>query len=119
MSSVVKPKELTWVECVGLFCGTQDCTPLQLAGDLDRQRKKFNPTGWVLLECQQLDSRYMGTHTMAPFGPTNTFKEPPTRPVSPRGLSSDMSVVIGILLVKELPMLATTTGAASAEEQKP
>jgi len=30
-----------------------------------------------------------------------------------------MSVVIGILLVKELPMLATTTGAASAEEQKP
>jgi len=86
---------------------------------LNSQRKKFNPTGWVLLECQQLDSSYLGTRTMAPFGPDNTFKEPPTRPVSPRGLSSDMSVVIGILRVEELPKITTFTGATSAEEQKP
>ena len=32
-----------------------------------------------------------------PYGPRNTYKEPPTKPISPRGLASDMSVVVALL----------------------
>lgn len=35
-------------------------------------------------------------------GPNNTFKQPPDHPVSPRGLASDMSVVVALLPYKNL-----------------
>ena len=60
--------------------------------------EKFNPYGWMLLECHMLDSSYLGQRTMLPFGPDNTYKAIPTHPVSPRGLASDMSVVLGVHL---------------------
>lgn len=52
--------------------------------------------GWMLLECHQLDSSHMGEYTLLPYGPGCTFREVPSHPVSPRGLASDMSVVVAI-----------------------
>ena len=69
---------------------------------LQRQEDKYSPTGWVMLECQMLSTArgsHMGEQTIVPFGPNNTWKEIPKGPVSPRGLASDMAVVVAVCLV--------------------
>lgn len=67
-------------------------------GQLQRQEEKYTPDGWVMLECQMLGGSHMGEQTIVPFGPNNTWKEVPEGPVSPRGLASDMSVVVAVCL---------------------
>ena len=62
------------------------------------RNKRLNPYGWLLLECQMFDSSRLGLRTLMSFGPENTWKSIPTHPVSPRGLASDMSVVLGVHL---------------------
>lgn len=64
---------------------------------LRKQAETQCPDGWCLLECQDLSSSYMGSLTIVPYGPNNTWKAPPTTPVSPRGLASDMSMVVAVL----------------------
>jgi hypothetical protein len=56
----------------------------------------FAPDGLMLAQCQQLDSWALGRQTILPYGPRCTFKQPPKHPFSPKGLSSDMAVVIAI-----------------------
>lgn len=68
---------------------------------LQRQEEKYAPDGWVMLECQMLSTARgsrMGEQTIIPFGPNNTWKEIPKGPVSPRGLASDMAVVVAVCL---------------------
>lgn len=84
------------------YCERQEQTPEGLKAILQGQKVNFNPTGWVLLECHMLDSSLIGSLTILPYGPNNSLKEVPTHPVSPRGIVSDMSVVIGILEASEL-----------------
>jgi hypothetical protein len=93
-----KPEILTADEFVKRYCERQDVTPEDFRDTLVKQREKFDPDGWMLLECIVLDSSYLGSYTVLPYGPANTFKEPITRPVSPRGLASDISVVVALLL---------------------
>jgi hypothetical protein len=62
-----------------------------------KQRAEYLPDGYVLLQCVMLDSSLVGTHVCLPYGPRNTLKSPPTGPFSPRGLASDMSLVVGLL----------------------
>lgn len=92
------PDVLTFDEFAKRYCERQDSTREQLLNTLQSHRQRFNPTGWMLLECQVLDSSRLGSYTILPYGPHNTFKEPLTRPVSPRGLASDISVVVALLL---------------------
>jgi hypothetical protein len=80
-----------------MYCGRQEQTPDGLKEVLLTQKARFSPDGWVLLECQALDSSRCGEYTILPYGPNNTLKVPPTHPVSPRGLASDMSVVVALL----------------------
>lgn len=94
---------LTFVELAHKYCDRQDSTPEGLLNVLSVQAVKFNPIGWVLLECVDMSSSYLGSLTLLPIGPNNTHKEIPTRPISPRGLASDMSVPIGFLPVADLP----------------
>lgn len=56
---------------------------------------KYNPDGYMLLECKMMDSSSMGELTILPYGLNNTHKTVPAYPISPKGLASDMSVVIG------------------------
>jgi hypothetical protein len=93
-----KPEVLTFEEFAKRYCARQESTEEELRETLQAQRDKFNPTGWMLLECQVLDSSRLGSYTVLPYGPANTFKEPITRPVSPRGLASDISIVVALLL---------------------
>jgi len=87
-------KYATFEEFAKLYCERQVQTPDGLREVLTAQKAKFNPAGWMLLECQMLDSSRMASLTILPYGPNNTYKEIPSHPISPRGLASDMSVVI-------------------------
>lgn len=94
---------MTYDELARRYCDRQGQTPAGLLAVLQDQKAKFKPFGWVLLECQDMSSSYMGTLTVLPFGPNNTFRSPPDRPVSPRGIASDMSTTAGVLTVDDLP----------------
>ena len=56
----------------------------------------------MLLECRMFDSLNIGNLTILAYGPHNTYKEPPTYPISPRGLASDMSMVVGTLSADQI-----------------
>jgi len=89
--------ELLFAEFAAKYCEKQEQTPEGLKDILDGQRQRYNPTGWMMLECQMLDSSRMGSLVILPYGPNNTYKTVPDHPISPRGLASDMSVVVAIL----------------------
>lgn len=93
-----KPEVLTEDEFVKRYCARQQSTPEELRATLQAQREKFDPDGWMLLECVVLDSSRIGSYTIMPYGPRNSCTTPPTTPVSPRGLASDLSVVVALLL---------------------
>jgi len=90
-------KTMDLPEFAGLYCAKQTQTPVGLINRLKEQKAKWNPQGWVLLECVTLDSTRLGQLTILPYGPSNSLKAVPQTPISPRGLASDMSVVVGIL----------------------
>ena len=96
-------KQMTWTEFSTLYCERQEQTPAGLRNVLAAQIVRFQPTGWMLLEAHDMSSSWLGSLVILPYGPNNTYKEPPTHPISPRGLASDMSVVIGLLPAEELP----------------
>ena len=94
--------EMTSQEFLAKYCETQENTPAALRVTLMAQKQRFNPDGFMLLECQMLDSSRLGSRVILPYGPNNTFKTVPDHPISPRGLASDTSVVIGILKADQL-----------------
>lgn len=77
-------------------------TPEELLRVLSWQKASYNPTGWILLECQTMDSSRMGSLCILPYGSRASLQEIPTGPISPRGLASDMSVVVAVLLAEDL-----------------
>lgn len=87
------------------YCATQQAEPEELTARLKALAERFEAEGFMLLECQQLDSSHLGQRTILPYGGMATFKQPPTHPVSPRGLASDMSVVVGTITREELEAL--------------
>lgn len=82
---------------LGLYCESQDAEPEVLREVLLEKQKIFEPDGWLLLRCIVLDSSQCGQRVILPFGGKATFKEIPCRPVSPRGLTSDLSEVEAVL----------------------
>lgn len=95
-------ENLTYKEFAGRYCERMENTPRDLYATLEGQQRQWQPIGWMLLECQDLASSRLGHYVILPYGPNNTYKEPPTRPISPRGLASDMSVVVAILKTEDL-----------------
>lgn len=93
---------LNFPDFAAKYCERQEQTPDGLKAVLTAQKSKFNPEGWIMLECQMLDSSRLGSLAILPYGPNNTFKAIPEHPVSPRGLCSDMSVVCAVLPVSAL-----------------
>lgn len=84
------------------YCERQESTPDELKEVLRAQKARFSNDGWMLLECQMMDSSRLGSLAILPYGPNNTYHAVPNHPVSPRGLASDMSVVIAVLPASEL-----------------
>jgi len=97
-------ESLTFDQFSERYCATQVQDRNGLLAILVDQKRRFNPDGWMLLQCVMLDSSRLGEHTILPYGPNNTFKEPPDRPISPRGLASDMSEVVAVLTADNLPV---------------
>ena len=93
---------MTFMQFAKAYCIRQQQTPAGLLDRLLVQKARYNPTGWMLLECQMMDSHHHGSLTILPYGGTATYKEVPTHPISPRGLASDMSVVIATLAASEI-----------------
>lgn len=90
-------QQFTFEEFHQQYVGGSTVSPEELRSVLVTQNEKFQPEGWMLLECTLFDSSWAGTKTILPYGPNNTFKEPPDHPISPRGLAADTSVVVGIM----------------------
>lgn len=88
---------LTFDEFARRYCERQEQTPEGLRAVLEDQVKLWHPDGWALLECVTLDGSRLGELVIVPYGKNNTWKVPPDKPVSPRGLASDMSVVVAVM----------------------
>jgi hypothetical protein len=94
---------MTFDEMAALYCERQESSPAGLLAILQNQKTTYRPDGWMLLECQVMDGSRLGSLTILPYGPNNTFARVPDHPISPRGLASDMSVVVGVLPAENLP----------------
>jgi hypothetical protein len=90
---------------VARYCERQECEPDELVGQLKNIRTRFNADGFMLLVCHDFNSSRMGSYTILPFGGSATYQEVPSRPISPRGLASDMSVVESWIDANELEMV--------------
>ena len=87
-------KTVSRSELVNEYCTRQEATPEDLAARLADIKSRYNASGFMLLECQQFDSSFFASFTILPFGGNATFKTVPVHAVSPRGLASDMSIVV-------------------------
>jgi hypothetical protein len=114
-----QPLKVSFDEFAQLHCSRMVQTPEKLLEILEAQAAEYQPTGWMLLECQMFDSSTFGHFTIFPYGPNNSFKEIPTHPVSPRGLASDMSVATHYTLAAELPDAAAPWTPPPEAEPKP
>lgn len=96
-------KAMTWNAFASTYCERQEQTPEGLRTVLQAQLTRYKCDGWMLLECQMMDSSLLGGLTILPYGPKNTWRTLPCpdQPISPRGLASDMSICIGYLLATE------------------
>jgi len=101
----MQTKQVEWPEFSRVYCERQKQTPDGLKAVLQCQRERFHPEGWFIAECGMLDSSYVGSLVILPFGPSNTFKSVPQHPISPRGLASDMSIATHVLRAGSLPSL--------------
>jgi hypothetical protein len=88
---------ISYKEFAARYCKRQENTPEDLYSTLESQQRTYQPDGWMLLECVDLSSSRLGSYVILPYGPNNTYKEPPAKPISPRGLASDMSIVVALL----------------------
>jgi hypothetical protein len=95
-------KDMTFEELAAVYCETQECEPHELEEKLIVIAERDKPIGFMLLQCVMMDSSYFGSHTIMPFGPNNTHKELPDLPISPRGMASDMSIVVGVMPAAQL-----------------
>lgn len=101
---MAKPESLSFDDFAARYCARHVQTPEGLRELLREQRQRYTPDGWVMLECQMLGGSRCGEYTVIAYGPQNTWKAPPTSPVSPRGLASDMSIVVATLAASEVQL---------------
>ena len=95
-----EPESITLNELVDRYTTRQEITSIQLRERLDDIVTRFNPDGFMLLECQVFDSSRFGSLTILPYGNHCTFKAPPDHAITPRGLASDMSTVVAVCKAK-------------------
>jgi len=96
-------ENVTFQEFARRYCERMEQTPEGLAEVLRDRNDRFKPTGWLLLECVDLSSSRLGHYTILPYGGGATLQEIPAKPISPRGLASDMSSVVAIIKAEEVP----------------
>lgn len=93
---------ITFNEFASRYCERQHQTPDGLRTILLRQKERFNPTWFIMLECQMLDSTWLGHLCILSYGGSATLQAIPDRPISPRGLASDMSIVVATVNAEDV-----------------
>lgn len=80
-------------------------TPRDLLTAMQTTKEKYPTTvGWLLFQCQMMDSSKFGMRVLKPYGPEgHTFTEVPILPVSLDGSASGTFTVIGTFPVEALP----------------
>lgn len=91
------PPSLSWDELATKYCEKQEITREGLRARLKALVDRYSAEGFMLLEAADMSSSWCGQLTILPYGGSATYREVPTHPISPRGLASDMSTVIGVL----------------------
>ena len=86
-------------EMVDRYIERQDATAGEILSRLKAISVSYRAVGFMLLECQMMDSSMLGSLVILPFGGKSTFHVPPHHPVSPRGLASDTSTVVAVSLL--------------------
>lgn len=97
-------QKVSFSEFARRYCERQVNTPEGLRETLVAQKEKFEPDGWLLLQCVVLDSSRLGEYVILPYGGRATVKEipPEGKLLSPRGLCSDLSEVVAYTLAEEI-----------------
>ena len=95
-------KSVSFKEFAKLYCSSQLSDPEELLAVLREKSEIYQPDGWILLRCIVLDSSRLGERVILPFGGSATLKSVPEKPLSPRGLTSDVSEVEAVLDAKEI-----------------
>lgn len=67
-----------------------------IVDNLTEVEKRYHPDGFMLLECQLLDSSKAGLRWCLPFGPRNTHKVPCEHPFSIDGTASGTVCLAGV-----------------------
>lgn len=98
---------MTIAALISKYCERSDSSTGELDVILRKQRRIYEPIGWILLECQNMSSSHAGQYAILPYGPENTVKALPlpTDLISPRGVARDTSTVIGFALADEVSEL--------------
>ena len=94
---------MNWEEFAGLYCERQEQTPEGLLERLQVLAHVFQPVGFLIAECEMMDSSSFGQRVILPYGGGASLKEPPKGHFSPRGLASDQSKVIATIECSEIP----------------
>jgi hypothetical protein len=84
------------------YCERQKQTPEGLLAIFRRQSEQYRPVGWIMFECQVMDSSQYGHLVVLPYGPDNTVKQIPQTPVSLDGTASGTSCPVAVLLADRL-----------------
>ena len=95
-----------WDEFAAMYCETQEQTPEGLLDMLHRVNEAFEPEGFLMAECEMMDSSYFGHRIILPFGGAATLRAPPEHYFSPRGLASDQSQVVALINADQIPWRA-------------
>ena len=74
----------------------------EMEKNMRQQYERYKNDGWVVMECKQFDSSRFGEIVLLAYGPNNTLQEIPQHPITPRGLSSDISVACAFITSKSL-----------------
>jgi hypothetical protein len=89
----MKKEKVTLNKLLVIYCHYQENEPEELRQALETQVEKFGSKGFMLLKCAMLDSSRLGDRVILGYGGNHTYPEIPDKPISPRGVTSDMSVV--------------------------
>lgn len=93
---------ITWDEFADLYCERQLTEPIILRARLKELVERFTPDGFLMAECEVMDSSRFGDRVILPYGGKATLKEPPPGMFSPRGIASDQSRVIATIPASEV-----------------
>lgn len=97
-----------WSEFAQLYCERNDSTEEELIEALRVNTGTYQPMFFALMECQMLGSHQLGQRTIVPVGGAATWQNLPDKPVSLRGLASDMSSMIAFINVEDVPNVEDT-----------